>query len=136
MKKTVSQICAAGFAGMVLFGLFLIAPQWVQAHARIMKSIPQDKAELEQPPAQVELWFDELLDRQFNNVEVFRASEIKAPKRKNLAKSEVLADPRDRTHLILPLPPLPPGDYAVEWRVLSRDGHSARGRFTFRVKTK
>lgn len=29
--------------------------------------------------------------------------------------------------------PLPAGDYVAAWRVLSRDGHTAPGRLTFRV---
>lgn len=29
--------------------------------------------------------------------------------------------------------PLPDGRYVVTWRVMSRDGHVVKGRFTFRV---
>jgi methionine-rich copper-binding protein CopC len=39
--------------------------------------------------------------------------------------------PADR--LSAPLPPLPPGSYRVEWRVLSTDGHIVSGSFSFRV---
>ena len=31
------------------------------------------------------------------------------------------------------LPPLAPGTYHVEWRVLSADGHVVSGRYTFHV---
>jgi len=34
------------------------------------------------------------------------------------------------------LKPLAPGGYVVEWRVLSRDGHSEPGRITFRVQAR
>jgi methionine-rich copper-binding protein CopC len=39
--------------------------------------------------------------------------------------------PADR--LTTALPPLRPGTYRVEWRVLSTDGHIVRGGFSFRV---
>ena len=32
-----------------------------------------------------------------------------------------------------PLPPLPPGRYRVDWRVLSTDGHVVSGTFAFSV---
>lgn len=134
MKRQLAMYaCMCVFAYLIL----LIAnPAGVAAHARLVRSAPADKAELDQPPAQVELWFDELIDKGFNKVEVFRASEIKAKDRKNLARGDLQVDPKDRTHVIVPLQPLPAGEYTVEWRVLSRDGHSAPGRFTFRVKGK
>jgi methionine-rich copper-binding protein CopC len=47
-----------------------------------------------------------------------------------------MVDPKDRTHLMVKVGALKPGDYVVDWRVLSRDGHSAPGRITFTVKGK
>ena len=118
---------------IVSIALLLILAPAALAHARLVRSIPGKGAALSQPPAQIELWFNELLDAGFNSIEVFASSEIGAPKRTNLAKEKPSVAARDRTHLTLKLEPLPPGDYAVEWRVLSRVGHSAPGRFTFRI---
>ena len=42
-------------------------------------------------------------------------------------------DPADRTRLTTDLGPLAPGAYVVQWKVLSRDGHGARGRVLFRI---
>lgn len=112
--------------------LFLLAPA-AFAHARVIRSNPAKGAELAQPPEQIELWFNELLDAGFNSIEVFVSAEIGLPKHTNLAKGKPQLDGRDRTHLTLKLEPLAPGEYAVEWRVLSRDGHSAPGRLTFRI---
>jgi copper resistance protein C len=103
------------------------------AHARVVRSSPAKGETLSRPPERIELWFNELLDDGFNSIEIFPASEIAAPKRTNLAKEKPTVDPRDRTHLIVKTEPLAPGEYIVEWRVLSRDGHSAPGRFTFRI---
>ena len=113
--------------------LLLLPAPAALAHARVIRSIPAKGAELSQPPEQIELWFNELLDAGFNSLEVFISSEIGQPKHTNLAKGKPVVAARDRTHLSLKLEPLAPGEYAVEWRVLSRDGHSAPGRFTFRI---
>ena len=112
--------------------LLFLAPA-AFAHARIIRSNPVKGAELAKPPEQIELWFNELLDAGFNSIEVFASAEIGLPKHPNLAKAKPQLDARDRTHLTVKLEPLAPGEYAVEWRVLSRDGHSAPGRFTFRI---
>jgi methionine-rich copper-binding protein CopC len=113
--------------------LFALAPR-AHAHARMVKSIPAKGAELSASPGQLDLWFNELLEDGFNTIDVFSAAELAAPKHTNLTQGKVMVDPEDRTHLIVKLSPLAPGDYVVDWRVLSRDGHSAPGRITFSIK--
>ncbi len=142
------ECAAAGLAGAgggltnggmpnlrVLLGvllLFAVVPAAL-AHARLIRSTPAKGVEMAKAPEQIELWFNELLDDGFNSIAIFPSAEINAPKRANLVKGKPAVDPRDRTHLIVPLGALGSGEYAVEWRVLSRDGHSATGRFTFRI---
>jgi methionine-rich copper-binding protein CopC len=104
------------------------------AHARMLRSNPAKDAKLTAAPGSVDLWFNELLDEGFNSLEVYAAAELGAEHHKNLAPEKPAVDPADRTHLSVKLPPLPPGEYVVEWRVLSRDGHSAPGRYTFRIR--
>jgi copper resistance protein C len=103
------------------------------AHARVVRSNPAKKAEISVAPASVDLWFNELLDEGFNSLEVYVASELGAEHHTNLALDKPTVDSKDRTHVSVKLPPLQPGEYVVEWRVLSRDGHSAPGRYTFRI---
>lgn len=103
------------------------------AHARVVCSVPAKHAQLQAPPARVELWFNELLDDHFNAVEVFPAAELKSKTRTQLTRGQPTVDPNDRTHVTVELQPLAPGEYVVEYRVLSRDSHTAPGRFTFRV---
>jgi methionine-rich copper-binding protein CopC len=112
--------------------LLLIGPGAL-GHARLVRSIPAKGEVLQSLPAQIELWFNELLDDGFNSIEIFPASEVTARKRTSLTKEKPTVDPHNRTRLFLKTGPLVPGEYVVEWRVLSRDGHSAPGRFTFRI---
>lgn len=103
------------------------------AHARLVKSEPAKGAELSTAPEQLDLWFNELLEDGFNTIEVFSSADLAKTKHTNLAEGKVTVDTKDRTHLTVKLGSLAPGEYVVEWRVLSRHGHSAPGRITFRI---
>ncbi|MDB6064971.1 MAG: copC domain protein [Pedosphaera sp.] len=123
----------AGRFGIILVVILgLAVPEAALAHARMVRSSPKAD-ELLQSPKKIELWFSELLDARFNSIVVFPAGELNARPRANMAREDARVDPHDRTHLSAAIKPLPPGVYMVEWRVLSLDGHSAPGRFTFRV---
>ena len=113
--------------------IFLANPTAAMAHARVVHSDPEANAELQKSPRRIELWFNELLEEGFNVMEVFASRETKSPQRTNRTDGKPAVDPDDRTHLTVGIHELPPGEYVVQWRVLSRDGHSAPGRFTFRV---
>ncbi|HEY3899555.1 MAG TPA: copper resistance CopC family protein [Chthoniobacter sp.] len=115
--------------------LFLAGAPAAWAHARLLRAAPASGAEVSPAPKQIELWFNELLEDGFNTVTVFPSAELeKSDKHSNLTKGKPVVDSRDRTHLVIPVGPLAPGEYTIEWRVLSRDGHSAPGRSTFRVR--
>ncbi len=121
----------------ILLLFLLLGGGWlpaVHAHARLVRSEPARDAEVTAAPRQLELWFNELLENGFNHVTVFPSIELGIKKRSNLTSGKPVVDPRDRTRLTVKLEPLAPGEYVVEWRVLSRDGHTAPGRFTFRVR--
>lgn len=128
--------CAFRIAALLLFAGVLLTSSPALAHARLTKSTPKEKAELALAPTQVELWFNELLDEGFNHVIVFPASEVKlkAKDRTNFAAGKPEVDQTDRTHLTVALKGLAPGEYVIEYRVLSRDGHTAPGRVRFTVK--
>ena len=116
----------------VLFFLTGTSSGW--AHAQLIKSDPPDKAELKESPARVDLWFNELLDDNFNSIEIIPAAEISAPKHANFAKGKPKVDPTDRTHLTVRVTELKAGKYVIQYRVLSRDGHTAPGRITVQVR--
>jgi methionine-rich copper-binding protein CopC len=119
--------------GVFIGMLVLAAPGSAFAHARLVKSSPESGGELTQPPAKIELWFNELLDGNFDSIAVFPAADVGSATRVSLVTADAQVDDKDRTHLAVALKPLPPGEYAVEWKVLSLDGHTATGRFKFKV---
>jgi methionine-rich copper-binding protein CopC len=104
------------------------------AHARLVRSTPASGAVLATSPKVVELKFNEILDNEFNDVGVFPAKKDGSPASDHsLTTGKPHVDPKDRTRLTTDLGPLEPGAYVVQWKVLSRDGHSALGRVPFRV---
>jgi methionine-rich copper-binding protein CopC len=121
-------------AAIVACGLLLGVRTAAFAHARLEHSSPAAGAVLATAPTTVELKFNELLDDEFNVVEVFRAKPDGTPAdAQNLTTGKARVDAADRTRLTNDLGPLAPGPYVVQWKVLSRDGHSARGRVLFRI---
>ena len=113
---------------------FTIVPLF--AHAKLVRSAPANKVVLKESPKTIELWFNELLEDEFNTIDIFKASDAISKERKSLAKNKPKVDPKDRTHLILQVDTLPAGEYVAEYRVLSRDSHTAPGRISFSISAK
>jgi copper transport protein len=111
------------FAGVVAF-----APSAVQAHAKLLKSQPADGAVLRQLPAAIELFFSTELQNAsgMNSVQVTDRNGRRAD-RDNPAISD------DGKNLRVELETLAAGVYTVEWRALSADDHSIKGKFNFTV---
>jgi methionine-rich copper-binding protein CopC len=134
MKNRINTACSKLALTSVFIGMLVLgAPNGALAHARLVKSSPASGKDLTESPGKIELWFNELLDGNFDSIAVFRAADVGSKTRVSLASEDAKVDEKDRTHLTAVLKPLSPGDYAVEWRVLSLDGHTATGRFKFRV---
>jgi len=113
--------------GALFLGGFLSPPE-VFAHAKLIRSRPGPFEVLDSAPADVQLWFNERLEDEFNSIEVLDSTG------RHMEKGIAHVNPRDRTNLLVQLGNLSPGSYVVYWRILSLDGHPARGRFIFTVK--
>lgn len=118
-------------AATLLAATIAFAAGDARAHARLVAASPRADGHLAAAPATVDLWFDEVLDDGFHEVTVLPADRPASTERNRAGAASI--DPDDRTHLVAPLDRLPTGAWAVQWRVLSRDGHPARGRYEFRV---
>jgi len=109
---------------LIVLGCLLIAIPTVQAHALLVRSLPEAGAELTAAPATIELWFSEPLEPQFSNIRRVDAQG------NELVHGASLVDPADPMHMSLPLTELSPGIYTVVWRTLSgADGHEWVGSF-------
>jgi copper transport protein len=99
-----------------------------QAHALLIRSIPEANAELSAPPPTIELWFSEPLEARFSSATLVDFTGAEIPTGASMVHSE------DPTQMTLPLGDLPPGIYTVVWRTLSSvDGHEWVGSFPITI---
>jgi copper resistance protein C len=118
----------AGGALIIVLGLLPSAP--ALAHAMLVKAEPPRRAALTTPPAQVRLWFNEEIEKDYASLAILGAD--KAPVTE--VKPHIAAD--DPKAIVLPLPQLAAGKYTVKFRVLSVDGHVVDSSYDFTVKSK
>ena len=122
-----TRLVPIALSGLVLLAGFLV-PQKALAHAKLIRSRPNAFETLAETPASVDLWFNERLEDEFNSIEVVDSAG------RMVEESHARVNPQDRTNLRARINTLPPGSYVVRWKILSVDGHPARGRFIFSVK--
>ena len=95
------------------------------AHTHLEKSTPADNAVLSQAPAKITLEFSE-------------AARLTALRlKKDADNSGTKLEPLPKTSaatVSMPLAPLAPGKYTVEWRVVGDDSHIMSGKLHFELK--
>lgn len=97
------------------------------AHAHLVRATPAEGGAVKAAPAEVTLKFNERLEPAFSSAVIRDAAS------KQVDKADAHVDKADHTTVRVSLPPLEPGVYTVEWRVMSGDTHKINGTFTFRV---
>jgi len=105
----------------------LLVPAAAWAHAALLKTFPAASAEVDTPPAEVRLVYDEAVEPRFAIISVTDAAahqEVDG----SVHRSATNVDEID-----VPLKRVREGWYLVFWRVISVDGHPVRGAFTFKV---
>jgi len=116
-------------AGGVLTALLLAAAAaW--GHAVLVRSSPANRAVLSQPPARVELWFNERIEPAYARLTVEDAGGMRVD------DGEVTVGPDDPRKVSVALGVLAPGRYTVRYRVLSVDGHIVESQLAFTVRTR
>jgi hypothetical protein len=111
---------------LVAIGLALAAPAAL-AHAFLDHAEPRVGSKVDASPPQVTLWFTQALEPAFSRVQVLDA------RGQEVDRKDGAVDSKDSTVMHASLPPLAPGKYRVQWRVLSADTHVTKGDFTFEV---
>jgi methionine-rich copper-binding protein CopC len=113
----------------ILLASALLLPMSVPAfaHAHLVKAEPAVGGTLQEPPSEVTLRFNEKLEPKFSSIVVRDSTG------KQVDKGDAVVDKADRMIIRVPLPPLEPGVYKVEWHAMSADTHKVNGDFTFKV---
>jgi methionine-rich copper-binding protein CopC len=97
------------------------------AHAHLVRATPAEGGTVKSAPSEVTLKFNEKLEPAFSS------AVIRDSAGKQVDKADAHVDKADRTVVHVSLPPLDPGVYTVEWRIMSSDSHKVNGNFTFKV---
>jgi copper transport protein len=95
-------------------------------HARLVRSRPEANSTLEQAPKSIELWFSEELESTISTI-IVTDQDGKHVDKNNLTLAE------GNRKLQIDLEELGSGTYTVEWKALSTDQHTMKGKFTFNV---
>ena len=114
------------FRSLTCIALLFALAGVAQAHTHLTKSMPEDKSVLTSPPSQLMLNFSEAT--RLTALTLQKEGDKEASKLGPLPK-EAAAD------FTLPLQPLPPGAYTINWRVVGDDNHIMNGVLHFVVKS-
>lgn len=99
-----------------------------QAHARIESSEPKADSELQAPPKEIRLHFNEAIEGAFSKIALLDAQGAAVPLPK------IAIDKQDPKTMSTTPPPLKPGRYSVRWSTMTHDGHKVKGQYAFVVK--
>jgi copper transport protein len=105
----------------------LSAPASAWAHAALLKTFPTASAEVDTPPAELRLVYDEVVEPRFAVISVTDAAGHQQ------VDGTVHRSPSNPYELDAPLKRSAEGWYLVFWRVISADGHPVRGAFLYRI---
>lgn len=121
LRPAVARTLAAG----ALAGLALVSVAW--GHAVLVRSSPANRAVVAQPPARVQLWFNERIEPAYARLTVVDA------RAQPVDTGDVVVGPEDSRQISVALPGLEAGRYTARYRVLSVDGHIVEGELSFTV---
>jgi copper resistance protein C len=107
--------------------LCCIAAATASAHAFLDHADPKVGSTIQVSPKEIKIWFTEPLIIQFSDLKVLD------PSGKEHQKPDKHLDPANPELLIVSVPALKPGKYAVSWRVTAVDTHVTHGSFSFTV---
>lgn len=116
------------FAAMAALFLMLSTASAVSAHAHMKSTQPANDAVVT-APTHIRLEFSEGLELAFSGIK------ITGPAKAAVATGAASHGEAGDSVLDVPVAgAMAPGQYTVEWRILSKDGHKTKGTFSFTVK--
>jgi copper resistance protein C len=129
MKTIMKMIKMIPFRWGLAVILFLAIQSQAGAHAFLDHAEPKVGGTVTSLPSVIRIWFTQELEPAFSTIEVQDAQGNEVDKR------DTHLDEKEKTLLIVSVPPLPDGTYTVTWHVTSVDTHRTQGHFEFTVKT-
>jgi copper resistance protein C len=95
------------------------------AHADLVDTVPSQGEVITTPPEELRLTFTEGVELAFTEISITDADDDS-----EIGVGELSLDPEDNKTIIVPIEAeLAAGTYAVEWAVVSADGHKIEGSY-------
>jgi len=120
MRRFPARLAAALIASLV--------PATALPHAFLDHAVPPVGGTVATAPREIRIFFSEAVEPAFSAVT------LAITNGKPVAVGKAAVDPGDPRQLVLPVPPLGPGDYEVNWHVVSVDAHRTEGHYGFTVR--
>lgn len=99
------------------------------AHAHLKNQSPAADSQATESPRELTLTFSEGVEANFSGLT------LTGPAQAKITTGSASVNAKDNTQLVVPLEqPLAPGNYTVDWHVVSVDGHKTKGQYHFSVK--
>jgi copper resistance protein C len=127
MKRVTVSTGAFRFTVALALAALTLWANSAHAHAALLKSVPARRSSVTLAPTEVRLWFSEDIEPSYASVWVVDAAG------QRLTTGPVAVDDKDKTVIAVNLPPVGPGVYTVNYRVMSVDGHVVQSGFIFTV---
>lgn len=129
MRRAPRSVNARRGAVALLTGAIVLAPASAAlAHAYLERAEPPPYAELDKPPVQLKLLYSEPLERDFVELSLTRDGQP-------IATDQPRVDADGKTVRVR-FGHSAPGDYAVHWRLVSKDGHRTEGVVEFKLRAR
>ncbi|WP_167555445.1 copper resistance protein CopC [Gottfriedia acidiceleris] len=110
----------------IIILLLFLFPTMASAHTKLVSSNPSNGQIITEPINQITLEFEEALE-QLGTIKLYKAGTATAVTNVQVKDNKLIAD----------LPNgLENGDYKIEWKVVSEDGHPVTGQIPFKVQLK
>jgi len=106
--------------------LFTATSAW--AHAFLDHAEPAVGSTVDSPVTEIKIWFTEKLEPAFSQLQLLDRHG------KPVTQNRATVDSSDPSLLTLSVPALAPGQYKVNWKVMSVDTHMTVGNFSFTVR--
>jgi methionine-rich copper-binding protein CopC len=124
-RNYVSKMATMAAIAMIAASLFGRA---ACAHPALLSTEPAAGATAETSTKLIKIAFTETVIPQFSG------AEVRDQTGKTIATGKSAVDPANTKVLLVPVnEQLPPGEYTVEWHVVSSDTHRMKGNYTFSV---
>jgi methionine-rich copper-binding protein CopC len=110
----------------IIILLLFLFPTMASAHTKLVSSNPSNGQVITEPIKQITLEFEEALE-QLGTIKLYKVGTATAVTNVSIKGNKLIAD----------LPnSLENGDYKIEWKVVSEDGHPVTGQIPFKVQLK